>query len=65
VLNGYSWERITENYVSLLKQLHHGEDKEFIKNLENEKRKHIFQEFAKHYTTNKNSTYKRDNWGKE
>jgi rhamnosyltransferase len=63
VLNDYSWERITGSYVSLLNKLHLEDDKEFIKNYE--KRKHVFQEFAKNYTINKNSTYKRDNWGKE
>ncbi len=66
VLNGYSWERITENYVSLLNRLPNEEDKEFIINLEDyEKRKQVFLEFAKEYTTNKNSIYKQDNWGKE
>jgi rhamnosyltransferase len=63
VVNDYSWEKITKSYVSLLNQLQNEGDEEFVKNYK--KRKHVFQEFSTNYTINKNSTYKRDNWGKE
>ncbi len=51
------------NYISFLNQLNQSNDEEFKKYLEldYERKKHVFQEFAKCYTNNKKTTHKQDN----